>query len=303
MELERKYLLEEPPEGLSGHPSVHIEQCYVIVTRNEELRVRRKGDSFFLTVKKGTGKARQEVEIGIDAEQYDLFRLQATGDVIRKRRLEYPLGELIAEIDVYEAPLEGLAVVEVEFPSPESMELFSPPSWFGEEVSLLEEFKNRNLALNGFPSYLVERWKGGTRPAWHYLQAGAVPFRKTDRGLEVLLITTRRSGRWIVPKGIIEPDLPTPDSASREAAEEAGASGEVMAGIREVFSYRKWHGTCEVTLFPLLVQELGEHWPEEDVRRRKWVTREGIEDHIENPEMKGAVRRLLSSVATAHEQS
>jgi len=296
MELEKKYLLEDPPEDLYKSHSTPIEQVYVIVTEKEELRVRNKGSKFLLTLKKGSGTARQEVEINIFEEQYKLFAQQVVGEVIHKKRLEYPVQGLTAEIDVYEDHLEGLAVVEVEFPSSECMEAFSAPSWFGEEVSLMEEFKNKNLALNGFPAHLVRRWKQGARPAWHYRQAGVVPFRKSDAGCEVLLITSRGAGRWIIPKGIIEPYLSPADSAAKEALEEAGASGTVLDRISEAYSYEKWNGTCTVTLFPLLVTEIHSQWAEEGVRERGWVGQEEIEDYVENTEMARAIVKLLSEL-------
>lgn len=298
MELERKYLLEDPPEDLYRSPSVTIEQVYVIVTDSEELRVRKKGSDFLLTLKKGSGSARQEIEIGISEEQYELFAEQAVGDVIHKNRLEYPLGGLTAEIDIYEGRLEGLAVAEVEFPSAESMKVFSAPDWLGEEVSSIEEFKNKNLALGGFPSSLARRWKQGLRPAWHYRQSGVVPFRDSGAGREVLLITSRGAGKWIVPKGIIKPNLSAADSAAVEALEEAGVEGTVIEGLSERYRYDKWNGTCTVTLFPLLVSELQPSWAEEGERERMWVAQEGMEEYVRNTELASAMARLLDALWT-----
>src|SRR5690349_4267028 len=64
-----------------------------------------------------------------------------------------------------------------------------------------------------------------TRPPWFYKQAGMIPYRRTDTGLEILLITSKRRGNWIVPKGIIDPGETAIQSACKEAYEEAGVKG------------------------------------------------------------------------------
>jgi 8-oxo-dGTP pyrophosphatase MutT (NUDIX family) len=64
-----------------------------------------------------------------------------------------------------------------------------------------------------------------------YRQSGAVPFRVRDGTIEVLLITSLTSGRWIIPKGIIEPPLSSAASAAQEAFEEAGVRGELSGPV------------------------------------------------------------------------
>ena len=59
-----------------------------------------------------------------------------------------------------------------------------------------------------------------------FKQSAVVPYRLVKNEIEVLLITTRK-GRWIIPKGIIEPELSAAESAAKEALEEAGVKGEV----------------------------------------------------------------------------
>lgn len=296
MEIEKKYLPENPPEDLHEYPSVSIEQGYVIVTDEEELRIRKKGDSHLLTLKKGSGTTRSEVEITLTEEQYRRFSVETVGSRIHKKRFEYPLGGHIVEIDVYRGHLEGLLTAEVEFSSSDEMKEFIPPDWLGEDVSEREEFKNKNLALKGLPAYLLRRWKEGERPAWHYRQSGVVPFRDSDSGREVLLITTRKTGRWIVPKGIIEPDLSPRDSAAKEALEEAGVLGDIVQGAGESYCFEKWRGECRATLFGLRVGEILEHWAEEGSRNRKWVPPQEIGEHVENPELVRAITRVLDGI-------
>ena len=301
MEIERKFLVNKLPEDLLEYPSVSIEQGYVIVTADKELRIRKRGEAFWLTFKKGSGTTRDEIEIGISKEQYHDFKTQIVGSIINKKRINYPYHRLTIEIDIYKGSLEGLVVAEVEFPSKESMNKFSEPEWFAEEISLSAEFKNKNLASQGFPPHLLLNWKDESRPPWHYNQSGVIPFRKSDTGYEVLLITTRKSGKWILPKGIVEPDLSPADSAGKEALEEAGVSGTVIDGIQESYSFDKWNGRCTVALFPLEVTKTRAHWAEENVRKRKWVPRERVDDHIESPELIEAILTTMDQLIKIEE--
>jgi len=301
MEIEKKYLLKELPENLHTYPSASIEQGYIIVTEKEELRVRKKGRSLLLTFKRGSGTRRHEVEIDLSKDEYDQFKQVIIGMPIHKQRINYPYRGHTIEIDIYKGYLEGLIVAEVEFPSVQSMDAFSPPAWFAEDVSEIEEFKNKALALRGFPASLLRSWEDTARPSWHFKQSGVVPFRTTDRGYEVLLITTRKSGKWIFPKGIIEPDLSPEDSAEKEALEEAGVSGTIIHDIRESYSYDKWNGRCNVTLYPLRVAKQHEHWAEEADRKRKWISQGHIDDYIETGVLKEAVAHILVKLSNIKE--
>src|SRR5262245_61388989 len=109
------------------------------------------------------------------------------------------------------------------------------------------------------------------------LQVAALPWRKTEGGIEVLLVTSRESGRWILPKGWPEGRENLFDTAAREAAEEAGLGGAV--GNVEIGSYlydkmlpsgTEWR--CEVLVFPLEVNEVATVWPESAERTRKWFS-------------------------------
>ncbi len=112
------------------------------------------------------------------------------------------------------------------------------------------------------------------KPSWYYEQSAVVPFRRTDKGLEVLLITSISGKRWIVPKGIVEPDLSPAESAAKEALEEAGVLGVVGEEPIGQYEYDKWGGTCVVEVFPMEVQEVLDEWEEADARDRNWVSLE-----------------------------
>ncbi|HWD29105.1 MAG TPA: NUDIX hydrolase [Rhizomicrobium sp.] len=122
----------------------------------------------------------------------------------------------------------------------------------------------------------------------------ALPYRVTPEGaVEILLITSRRTHRWIVPKGWTMEGLSAASAAAREAFEEAGVSGEIASEPLGVFHYLKEkHGTaipCRVSLFPLKVARQHRAWPERDARDVKWLPAEEAAALVGEPEL----RRLI----------
>jgi 8-oxo-dGTP pyrophosphatase MutT (NUDIX family) len=111
-------------------------------------------------------------------------------------------------------------------------------------------------------------------------QVGALPFRRTADGrLEILLITSRGSGRWIIPKGWPIRNLSHDESAAREALEEAGLAGRVAPKPIGTFEYEKRlkRGSstiCSVEVYPMLVQEARDHWQEFGERELRWCSPE-----------------------------
>lgn len=70
-EIERKFLIERPPDWLEQHPATELHQGYVVVTDDAEVRLRKAGGEQTLTVKRGKGEVRREEEIGLEAEQFE----------------------------------------------------------------------------------------------------------------------------------------------------------------------------------------------------------------------------------------
>lgn len=139
---------------------MRIEQGYLALADDVEVRLRRLGDRRLLTVKGGAGEVRDEVEVEIDEARFDALWPLTDGRRLSKVRHRAALGDgLDAEIDVYEGPLDGLLVAEVEFPSPEHNREFSPPSWLGREVTGDDRYANHSLALDGKPK--IERQREG----------------------------------------------------------------------------------------------------------------------------------------------
>lgn len=135
-----------------------ITQGYLCISPNEEeVRIRRRDDKCTLTVKSGSGISREEAEVEISIQQFESLLPACGGRVLLKRRYEYPLQALTAEVDVYEGQLAGLQVVEVEFSSVEDANAFVPPNWFGEEKTDDRVFKNAALVTNRYSDLLREK--------------------------------------------------------------------------------------------------------------------------------------------------
>jgi 8-oxo-dGTP pyrophosphatase MutT (NUDIX family) len=110
------------------------------------------------------------------------------------------------------------------------------------------------------------------------VQYGALPYRFTKSGApEILLVTTRQTKRWIIPKGWPIKGLKPAKSAAREAYEEAGVRGSVKTRAIGIFFYEKRLDEdgitipCDVRVFPLLVRRQSQTWPESEQRIAQWL--------------------------------
>ena len=116
------------------------------------MRIRRRGDRAFLTVKSGAGRVRVEEEIEIEPDRFERLWPLTEGLRIEKTRHEIDAGDgVVIELDAYTGDLEGLVVAEVEFDSEEAAEAFAPPDWFGEDITEDLRYKNQRLARDGAP--------------------------------------------------------------------------------------------------------------------------------------------------------
>jgi 8-oxo-dGTP pyrophosphatase MutT (NUDIX family) len=109
------------------------------------------------------------------------------------------------------------------------------------------------------------------------LQSGALAYKIGPSGkIRVLLVRTRRSKRWSIPKGGAEPNLTLAANAAKEAFEEAGVIGEIEADSIGMFrtTKRAWYGEAllEIWVYRMRVTEQADHWPEEGDREVKWVS-------------------------------
>lgn len=107
-------------------------------------------------------------------------------------------------------------------------------------------------------------------------QVAALPFVPFKKRIKIILITSRATGRWIIPKGWPDPARSAHKQAAREAYEEAGLMG--IAGRRSLGNYRYLKlledGSsipCKVAIFPLLVTKQVHSWPEKGERQARMV--------------------------------
>lgn len=115
------------------------------------------------------------------------------------------------------------------------------------------------------------------RAVKHLIQYAALPYTVTDGQPMVMLVTSRETRRWILPKGRPERDLAPHDVAAREAFEEAGLKGRVVKRRFATFPSVKRlksgeQAPCTVDVFLLEVGKVLDEWPERKERDRRWVT-------------------------------
>ena len=146
MEIERKFLIRQLPEHLEQYPCRHIEQGYLCT--NPVVRIRKQDDAYFLTYKSGGLMAREEYNLPLDEASYQHLLTKIDGRLIRKKRYMIPLNDsLTIELDVFEDDLAPLLLAEVEFPDEASALSFTPPEWFGTDVTFSSEYHNSTLSL------------------------------------------------------------------------------------------------------------------------------------------------------------
>ncbi len=130
------------------------------------------------------------------------------------------------------------------------------------------------------------------------VQVAALPWRRTADGeLQILIVTSRGTGRWIIPKGWPHKGLSLAQSAAREALEEAGVKGAVEDRPIGNFLYDKVRENGDsvpvrVAVFPLKVTKQSKSWREKGQRRLHWVTPAQAADLLDDAELKTLVRRF-----------
>lgn len=120
-------------------------------------------------------------------------------------------------------------------------------------------------------------------------QFAALCYRIKDDKLQFCIVTSRRSKRWIVPKGWPMHGETPMDAAATEAFEEAGVRGKIYPRPIGVFSYYKIRSQdelpCMAVVYPLKVKKILKRWPEDRERERKWVSRKKAAQMVDDPEL------------------
>ena len=136
-------------------------------------------------------------------------------------------------------------------------------------------------------------------------QVAAIPMKWTKDGeLRILMVTSRETGRWVLPKGwTIDGKRPW-RAAEIEALEEAGVTGYIAREALGDYSYDKRlpDGTtvpCTVRVFPMIVDKVKRDWKERKERRRHWFSPEGAAEAVNEP---GLTALLASLTERPHKQ-
>lgn len=136
----------------------------------------------------------------------------------------------------------------------------------------------------------------------HMFQIGALCWRLKRQGPEILLVTSRETKRWVIPKGWPMPHLVHSNAAKQEAYEEAGVLGRVRRKPLGTFSYDKIRPDgsaqpCKVLVFALEYQEKAERWPERKERKREWFSAEVAAKKVNEPGLKTLIKLFADELA------
>ena len=128
-------------------------------------------------------------------------------------------------------------------------------------------------------------------------QFAALCYRLRKGKPEILMITSRASRRWIIPKGWPMDGKTPAQSAMTEAWEEAGVIGKPIDLCLGLYSYRKWMGPkqflpCVALVYPVKVKSLADDFPEKGQRKRKWMRPKKAAERVSEPELAQILRNF-----------
>ncbi len=144
MEIERKFIIKKIPDNVIVEQKKELEQAYISV--NPVIRIRKSDDKYKLTIKGKGLLAREEFELTIDKEQYENLKSKVENHFIVKNRYFIKYGEHLIELDEFKGHLKDLLIAEIEFNDLCSANDFTPPSWFGKEVTDDANYQNSSLS-------------------------------------------------------------------------------------------------------------------------------------------------------------
>jgi adenylate cyclase len=152
LEIERKYLVSNLPDGWQEQRHEIIAQGYLFNTEAGVVRIRQKGDYFYQTIKKSGKLIREEIEFSLSESQFQYLWPYTINNRISKTRYYFSFKSYTIEVDLFAGDLEGLILAEVEFPSEKESNQFKPPDWFDIDVTMDGRYYNSYLATHGLPS-------------------------------------------------------------------------------------------------------------------------------------------------------
>ena len=129
-----------------------------------------------------------------------------------------------------------------------------------------------------------------------FTQSAIIPYRLEEGKLEILLITSIRKKKWIIPKGFIEFNLSAFESAKKEAFEEAGVIGTNETIELGSFTIKKYGGSTNIVVYSMEVEKFKDDYPEKNLRKRKWYTVEEAIETISIPEVVKMIETLAVEI-------
>jgi 8-oxo-dGTP pyrophosphatase MutT (NUDIX family) len=129
-----------------------------------------------------------------------------------------------------------------------------------------------------------------------FTQSAIIPYSIKDGELQILLITSIRKKKWIIPKGFIEFNLSAFESAKKEAFEEAGVIGTNETIELGSFTIKKYGGRTNIVVYSMEVEKFKDDYPEKNLRKRKWYTVEEAIETISIPEVIKMIETLAAEI-------
>ena len=154
LEIERKFLIPKIPSDIATFPHHEIMQWYYFNEGEKLVRLRKKGNQYFETMKNGSGLVKEENEIDIPQSVFEEDWNNVEDRYLEKTRYEIPYEWKIIELDIYTGKLEWLVVAEIEFSSEAEAHALNIPTRFGKELTDVSEATNAYLAKYGIADSL-----------------------------------------------------------------------------------------------------------------------------------------------------
>jgi len=131
---------------------------------------------------------------------------------------------------------------------------------------------------------------------YDFTQSAIIPYRFENGELQILLITSIRKKKWIIPKGFIEFNLSAFESAKKEAFEEAGVIGTNETIELGSFTIKKYGGRTNIVVYSMEVEKFKDEYPEKNLRKRKWYSVEEAIETISIPEVAEMIKNLEGEI-------
>ena len=134
------------------------------------------------------------------------------------------------------------------------------------------------------------------RLEFNFNQSGVIPYRVNNGVLEILLITTVKKKKWIIPKGYVEFNLSPFESAKKEAFEEAGIIGSNETYELGTIELKKGNGITHMKIFSMEVTKVLDDYPEKELRKRKWFDSKEASTKVTIPEIPEMIAALNNKI-------